>query len=373
MLLNNDERSFILTVNKPRLIKEVATALIDHGYDIKIIDLVGDRSNVGCNVLKGLKTEEDFTEFARGLVESTIYCEKDLFWQNAAIPVISALIYMDYMNAKYTGSSKGATLHGLKALYNELDIKQNLSYLSTTLDDYFELLEEEYPGNFASRNWRSFRCTTDKTGANIISVLNAAIRRILLEKPANLSVEPEPFDFRELGRRKTALFIINSATSRIMDIYINLVYKQIITELLDEAEHDPEQTLKVPVQLIFDDFACSAPIADFDNYVSIFRAYGISAIILLQSESQLHTIYQEKAISIIDNCDSYVYLGGNNMRTCESISRRINRPLQKIMEMPPDRVIIMRRGMAPVITNRYRTYEDPNYIKYCERSITHER
>lgn len=56
----------------------------------------------------------------------------------------------------------------------------------------------------------------------------------------------------------------------------------------------------------------------FPEYISIFREKGMSLTILLQSEAQLHQMYGSDAITILDNCDSYVYLGGNNISTAKS-------------------------------------------------------
>ena len=54
-------------------------------------------------------------------------------------------------------------------------------------------------------------------------------------------------------------------------------------------------------------------------------------------------MYGSDAITILDNCDSYVYLGGNNIDTAKSISIRLNVPVNEVLHMPVGREIVFRR------------------------------
>ena len=101
---------------------------------------------------------------------------------------------------------------------------------------------------------------------------------------------------------------------------------------------------------------------DFEDYISIFRAAGISVTLLLQSESQLVHMYGEyAATTIINNCDTYIFMGGNDLRTCQSISTRINRPVHKVMCLPREQVVVFRRGEEPYYSRRYQILDDPVY------------
>ena len=75
----------------------------------------------------------------------------------------------------------------------------------------------------------------------------------------------------------------------------------------------------------------------------------------------------EDAVTIIDNCDTYVYMGGMNIKTCRSISERLNVPLDEVLYMPLGQEVIFRRGEHPIVTQRYNILNDRNYQK-----ITHE-
>lgn len=367
MLLNNDERSVVVPVSKFRVIKETAGALVEHGYDIKILDLAGDRSNTGYNPFVYLKSESNYKEFARTILEEEADYKEDKYWQNAASSVLSALLSLLGLNASYESPDKFPDLRDFKDLCSVFSIKEGKDTVTTTLDGLFDFVKEEYPDHFATMNWRNMTGLAAKTASSIYTVFDTGIQKLLLDEVINLSML-DTFDFRDLGRKKTALFIITSATNRYIDSYVNIIYKTIIDELMNEAESRDTGSLEIPVQLIFDDFACGTIIPDFDKYISVFRAAGISSMILLQSDTQLYSIYGNyKAVTILDNCDSYVYLGGNDWGTCRHIAEKVNKPPQQILQMPTDSVIIMRRGEKPVITRRYQTYEDPNYIHFAGR------
>ena len=115
----------------------------------------------------------------------------------------------------------------------------------------------------------------------------------------------------------------------------------------------------------------------FDQYISIFREKGISVTLLIQSESQLSSTYgSDAATTIINNCDSYVFLGSNDLRTAQNISLRANLPLEDVLYMPVGPEILFRRGQKPIMTKCYSIMENELYQKVTreyERRIEREK
>lgn len=150
---------------------------------------------------------------------------------------------------------------------------------------------------------------------------------------------------------------------------MNVLYADMFRKLFETAERRSDFKLKVPVHIICDNFACGSKIADFADYISIFRAAGISVTVLLQSESQLESMYgQTEATTIINNCDTYVYMGGMDIITCQHIALRLNMPLSRVMSMPLEQVCVFRRGAEPVVASRYQILEDPIYRQMMENT-----
>jgi hypothetical protein len=150
---------------------------------------------------------------------------------------------------------------------------------------------------------------------------------------------------------------------------VNLFYAQLFKSLFEFGESCADGRLPVPVHVLCDDFATGSRILNFPEYISIFREKGISVTLLVQSESQLEGMYgQSNATTIINNCDTYVYMGGMDLCTCRSVSTRVNLPLEDVLYMPIGREMIFRRGQKPIITERYDIENDDRYIRITDPS-----
>ncbi len=166
------------------------------------------------------------------------------------------------------------------------------------------------------------------------------------------------------------MFITTSPTNTAVQNFVNVLYADMFHTLFETAENSKEGRLRIPVHVICDDFACGSRIRGFEDYISIFRAAGISVTILLQSESQLISMYGEAAAStIINNCDTYVYMGGMDITTCNNISKRANKPFDKVMYMPLEQVMVFRRGSKPYFSRRYQLLNDPLYQKLVDKKM----
>lgn len=149
-------------------------------------------------------------------------------------------------------------------------------------------------------------------------------------------------------------------------------------QLFEYAENCPDGVLPVPVHVLCDDFATGGEILNFPEFISIFREKGISVTLLLQSESQLNQMYgTDNSVTIINNCDTYIYLGGMDLRTAQNVSVRLNSPLDEVLYMPIGQEILFRRGQRPIITKRYEIQKNTLYRKitddYKKRMLNEER
>jgi hypothetical protein len=140
-------------------------------------------------------------------------------------------------------------------------------------------------------------------------------------------------------------------------------------ELFEYAESRSDLDYQLPIEthIICDDFA-TGQILNFSNYISIFREKKISVTLLIQSESQLASLYgYDDATTIRNNCDTYVYFGSCDLNTAKNISERLNVPLDEILYMPLAKVVIFRRGSKPIIANRYSIKKNRLYQKITKQ------
>lgn len=133
-----------------------------------------------------------------------------------------------------------------------------------------------------------------------------------------------------------------------MDPLVNLFFTQAMNQLCRFADKVCQNNcLPVPVRFILDDFATNCKIAEFPRMIASIRSRGISTMLMIQAESQLVKCYGDDWATIIGNCDTYVYLGGNDVKTAQAVAERADVPVKKILNMPVGTNWVFRRGQAP--------------------------
>ena len=170
-------------------------------------------------------------------------------------------------------------------------------------------------------------------------------------------------DILRLAKRKTALFLTISDMDRSQDKLANLFYAQALQVLCRYADQGcADHCLPVPVRFILDDFATNACIPDFDKHISVIRSRGIAVSIILQSVTQLNKMYGDyAATTIMNGCDTLLYLGGHDIKTADYIGTRTDRRNFDVLNMPLSEVWLMIRGDEPKCVKRYDLTQHPRY------------
>jgi type IV secretion system protein VirD4 len=207
--------------------------------------------------------------------------------------------------------------------------------------------------SWAATRYDDYNCSPDKTHQtiNITSISNFSMIDTLETRKM---VCGNDIDFEQIGNEPAVVFVEVCDSDRSMDFLVNLFYSQLMNALCDYADNYCENSrLPVPVQFILDDFATNARIDNFQNMIANIRSRGISAMIMVQSESQLKAGYREDAKTIVDNCNSYVYMGGMDTELTKDISIRADKPSKHILNMPIGYSWIFRRGQEPVYCRNF--------------------
>ena len=361
-LLHTEKSSLIVTLSKRRLVKKYLSYYESCGYkviDLNLVDPSG--ASVFYDPLYYVHSNSDITYLAQSIVMANprkeIAKDADPFWDDAAQSLLSALIaYVKHMKSRPTFTDVLDTFAILKIIDHGDSIE-------TTLDDAFDRLRKDNPNSFAYQCWKTFRYAPMRTAGCIYSALSVTMDTIFSPELRNAIRHADNLDFKEIANTRTALFVTTSAVNPSLNAFAGLFYSQAVKELFEYSESLEDGVLPYPVHLLCDDFAVGAQIPNFAQYISIFREKRISVSILLQSESQLKSMYgEDDTTTIINNCDHYIYMGGMDIVTCRNIAERAGLPLHKIMYMPLGTVIIFERGREPVITERLHIMEDPKWF-----------
>lgn len=362
-LLNTNESSMILTLSKRRLVKKYLKLFEERGYNVYSLDLTAPLdSTVSYDPMAYIRSTADITYLARSIVmadpnkaENT---DGDPFWDNAAQSLLSALIaYIMHVRSR-------PSFADVVDMFTSLKIQSNGETIETNLDRNFERLSQEDPQSFAWRCWKTFRFSPMRTASCIYAALSTTIDTVFNPELLALMRQTSTIRFEDIADSKSIFFVTTSAVNPSLDIFAGIFYSQAVKMLFEYAESLPTGELPNPVHLLCDDFAVGSQIPDFANCISIFREKGISVSILLQSESQLVSMYGESnAKTIINNCDRYIYMGGMDLETSKNIAERIGAPVTEVLYMPVGSEIVFQRGLKPVRTTRYAITKDPLYQK----------
>lgn len=190
------------------------------------------------------------------------------------------------------------------------------------------------------------------------------------------------FDLRQLRSRPMSIYLGVSPDEldRIAPLY-NLLFQQLI-DLNVRAL--PDENSAVPVLVILDEFARLGRASVIASAFSYVAGYGIRLMPVIQSRSQLRGVYGEHvADEIVANCGVEVAFTPKELRVANDLSERIGyvgqesvtksltingllanrsksiseqrRALmlpQELMQFPPDKLILLRGGIPPIIGSK---------------------
>lgn len=365
VLIETYNTSLVVTVTKRKLVDKYADVFIERGYTVCFINFVTPEDSTNSyDPLLYISSYSDITFLAEAIVKSNPRKENsnaDPYWDEASVSLLSAVIAL----VLYTKQKHSFT--DVLNLIDNLNLKDSPGGITTSLDNDFERIAKKDPNCFAVTCWNSFKSLPIKTAGCVYGALNTTIDTIFSPELRNMMKYKENVDFEKISSEKSVLFICTSAVNPALNSFVNMFYSQMFKQLFEFAESLPDGRLPVPVRVLCDDFATGSRILNFPEYISVFREKQISVILICQSESQLVRMYNyEDAVTIINNCDTYVYMGGMDLRTGRNISERLNVPLEDVLYMPVGQVVIFRRGSKPLITVRTDIMENNEYIRITE-------
>ena len=344
--------SYIISDPKGVLYKQYAEYLRSCGYVVKKLNIADpeDTESGSYNFFDYIYNEQDILTVAHMIINAGDSADKihrqDPFWDDAAeLLLVSLIAYLQSHTSAYN-----RTLSSILRLAQACDIEEYDDNYCSTLDQIFNEIEKVNPEDFSLRCYKRFRQAAGRTMKSILITLYAKLA--VYDTPQlQRMLSSDTVDIPAIGMWKTALFVIVSDTDRSMDRIVNLFFSQAMHELCRTADDLPWQKLPMDVRFILDDFATNVQISEFPRMISSIRSRGISVMLMIQDESQLTGAYGEGGRTIISNCDTYIYLGGNDIDTARNIARRADENLRRILYMPVGSCWIFRRGQLPVKTN----------------------
>lgn len=202
---------------------------------------------------------------------------------------------------------------------NASEAREDDEEFKNAVDLLFEELERDNPEHFAVRQYKKYKLAAGKTAKSILISCGARLAPFDIQELREIMSYDE-LELERLGERRTAMFVIISDTDDTFNFVVAIMYTQLFNLLCDKADDEYGGRLPYHVRLLLDEFANIGQIPKFDKLIATIRSRGISASIILQSQSQLKTIYRDAAETILGNCDTMLFLGGKEGSTLKEIS-----------------------------------------------------
>ncbi|MBR1702008.1 MAG: type IV secretory system conjugative DNA transfer family protein [Lachnospiraceae bacterium] len=337
--------SYIVTDPKGNLYRKWGDYMKEHGYRVVRLSFIHPEQSVRYNPLQYVKTTQQIQQLSSALVYSRPgFGSNDPFWDESSLMLINSLIA--YVKETEQDHSPDCNFHSILELLRKSGRERSDSRESL-LSRLMERLQKVHPDSWAYKQFQNVNQAPEKTYHTIIVTSTAKFSSVDTEELAQMMATDE-IDLPSIGRQKTAVFVEVSDSDRSMDMLINMFFTQAMNQLCTYADEQcKDSELPVPVRFFMDDFATNCRIDKFENMVSNIRSRKISVVLVLQSLAQLEQSYGAGARTIIDDCDTLIYMGGNDPATAHDIAIRCDKTTQTILHMPLGSSWIFRRGEKP--------------------------
>lgn len=366
--------SAVYTDPKGDTLKDFGPALIDAGYRVEVINLTDMKKSHRYNPFKYIRTQGDLTKLITNLIANTTPADAtkgDPFWDKAETLYLTALfayvwyecgddaVYHKYAQVSIrdpdaakrelagctdvtdvslqrtmkivrgtvtdengTAKKMPKTIRTVLRLLDEAAVSDDENKMSN-LDCRMEALrlrlieEGKNPDNHpALKNYyRAIRGAGDTVRSIIISA-NARFAPFDNELLLNI-LDDDDIDLPSLGvgangdmETKTALFCVLPDDDTTWNFVPGMLYTQMFQELYRVARKYGNK-LPIEVGFWFDEFANIKMPNNFEKILATCRSRNVYIVIILQSLAQIKTLYKDQWEGLIGNCDTLVYLGGN--------------------------------------------------------------
>ena len=306
------------TLPKGTLILETGSLLVRAGYKVKVLNTINFKKSMHYNPFAYLRSEKDILKLTNTIIANTKgdgEKSSEDFWVKAERLLYCALIGYIW----YEAPEEEKNFITLLEMINASEAREDDEAYQSPVELMFSRLEEKEPDHFAVKQYKKYKLAAGKTAKSILISCGARLAPFDIKELRDL-MEYDDLELDTLGDRKTALFLIMSDTDTTFNFVIAMLQSQLFNLLCDKADDEYGGRLPVHVRCILDEFANIGQIPNFDKLIATIRSREISASIILQSQSQLKTIYKDAADTIVGNCDTTLFLGGKEKSTLKELS-----------------------------------------------------
>ena len=315
--------SYIVADPKGELLRATGGMLEKNGYVVKVLNLVDMSRSDGYNPLAYIHTDTDALKLVTNLIKNTTpktAGNTDPFWDKSETALLQAFI----LYLKYEAPISEQNFATVMYMIQNAAASENDESYKSPMDVIFEALEEREPEHIAVKQYKVFKQAAGKTAKSILISTAVRLAAFNLSQFAAITNNDE-MELDKLGEQKQAIFAVIPDNDSSFNYIVGMLYTQAFQELYYNADHKNGGRLKIPVRVLMDEFANVALPDDFEKVLATCRSREISINIIIQNMVQLKALFKDSWENITGNCDTFLYLGGNEQGTHKYISELIGK------------------------------------------------
>ena len=314
--------NYVITDPKSEVLLATGGYLKEQGYDVRVLNLVNLEQSDGYNPFRYLRDEKDVLKLVNNLIQSTTpkgSHESDPFWTKAETALLQAIILMLFQEAPEYEQNFSMVMRVLE--YAEVR-EEDEGHVSP-LDLLFESIERRKPDSVAVRQYKVFKLAAGKTAKSIL--VSTAVRLAPFNLPQIQALtNHDDMDLYTLGEKKVALYAVIPDNDNTFNFLVSLLYAQAFQALYYSADQIHHGPLPRHVRFVLDEFA-AMPLPGFTRELATMRSRSISASVIIQNMAQIKELYKDSWETIPGNCDTILYLGGNESSTHKYVSEMLGK------------------------------------------------
>lgn len=312
-MIINDE-SVILTDPKGELYSDTAYLFEMCGYEVRVINLVDIEKSDGWNPMEFIDKPEKATILAKSLIiNSSTGKGGDDFWDNVAENLLKGLILLVAMDKNLTNEDKNlAEVYKLITMGNENEFCLML-----------ERIPDKHP---AKQAFNTYLASTESVRMSTRSGLATRLS-FLQDKEVKDFFSSSDINLSRPAEKKCVYYVVTSDNDMTKNMITALFFTCLMRGILSYADSRDDMKCNVPVNFVLDEFnnvgklGISADGSDFSRFISTCRSRNINVMFAVQGIGQLQNRYGNYLWSdILNNCDTQIFLGCNDMITAEYFS-----------------------------------------------------
>ena len=315
--------SFVVLDPKGEQLRDVGNLLEKEGYVIKVVDLINMNRSHCYNPFRYIKDDKDVLKLITNLIRNTTpkgSQTNDPFWEKSETALLEALCL--YLLHEAPEEEQNFTM--VMEMIAAAEVKDDDEEYQSPLDELFERLEIRNPNSLALKQYKIYKQAAGKTAKSILISVGVRLSAFNLESIASLTATDE-LELDLVGERKTAIFAVIPDNDSTFNFLIGMLYTQLFQMLYYQADIVHGGALPIPVHFLMDEFANVALPDEFDKLLSTMRSRLIFVSIIIQNLAQIKGLYKDSWESIVGNCDTLYYLGGNEQSTHKFMSEYLGK------------------------------------------------